>query len=73
MSSTNEKFHVIDLDPYGTATPFIDSAIQGIRDEGLLLVTCTDAGVLAGLGYPEKCFALYGGHNFGNSNVSGEG
>lgn len=72
MSSTNEKFHVIDLDPYGTATPFIDSAIQGIRDEGLLLVTCTDAGVLAGSGYPEKCFALYGGHNFGNSNVSGE-
>lgn len=72
MSTTTEKFHVIDLDPYGTATPFIDSAIQGIKDEGLLLVTCTDAGVLAGSGYPEKCFALYGGHNFGNSNVSTE-
>lgn len=72
MASTNEKFHVIDLDPYGTAAPFIDSAIQAMKDDGLLLITCTDAGVLAGAGYPEKCFSLYGGHNFGNSHVSGE-
>lgn len=64
---SSERFHVVDLDPYGSATPFIDGALQAIRDEGLLVVTCTDAGVLAGLGYPEKCFALYGGNNFGNS------
>ncbi|GEQ66736.1 hypothetical protein JCM33374_g399 [Metschnikowia sp. JCM 33374] len=62
-----EKFHVVDLDPYGTAAPFIDSAVQSVRDNGLLLVTCTDAGVLAGNGYPEKCFALYGGNNLGNT------
>ncbi|CCH44999.1 N(2),N(2)-dimethylguanosine tRNA methyltransferase, mitochondrial [Wickerhamomyces ciferrii] len=59
----NKLFNVIDLDPYGTATPFIDAAIQNISNEGLLLVTCTDLAVLAGNGYPEKCFALYGGTN----------
>ncbi|CUM63604.1 uncharacterized protein PRCAT00001185001 [Priceomyces carsonii] len=72
MSQSNEKFNVIDLDPYGTAAPFIDSAIQAIKDNGILLVTCTDAGVLAGSGYPEKCFALYGGNNFGNTFMGGE-
>ncbi|ODQ66241.1 guanine-N2--methyltransferase [Nadsonia fulvescens var. elongata DSM 6958] len=56
-------FHVIDLDPYGTAAPFVDAAVQSVVDDGLLLVTCTDLGVLAGNGYPEKCFSLYGGNN----------
>lgn len=56
-----QKFDVIDLDPYGTASPFIDAAIQGVRDGGLLCVTCTDAGVWASTGYPEKAFSLYGG------------
>ncbi len=53
---------MIDLDPYGTAAPFLDAAVQAVRDDGgLLCVTCTDAGVWASNGYPEKCFALYGG------------
>ena len=66
-SSTNNqgnrigKFDVIDLDPYGTAAPFLDAAVQGVKDGGLLCVTCTDAGVWASNGYPEKSFALYGG------------
>ncbi|PWY64525.1 N2,N2-dimethylguanosine tRNA methyltransferase [Aspergillus heteromorphus CBS 117.55] len=55
------KFDVIDLDPYGTAAPFMDAAVQGVKDGGLLCVTCTDAGVWASHGYPEKSFALYGG------------
>lgn len=55
------KFDVIDLDPYGTAAPFLDAAVQGVKDGGLLCVTCTDAGVWASYGYPEKSFALYGG------------
>lgn len=61
--SNNTKFHVIDLDPYGTVTPFVDAALQTIEEDGLMLVTCTDLSVLAGNGYPEKCFALYGGVN----------
>ncbi|OTA57767.1 dimethylguanosine tRNA methyltransferase [Hypoxylon sp. EC38] len=56
------KYDVIDLDPYGTAATFFDAALNAIRDDGgLLCVTCTDSGVWASHGYPEKTFALYGG------------
>lgn len=55
------KFDVIDLDPYGTAGPFLDAAVQAVNDGGLLCVTCTDAGVFASTGYPEKTYSLYGG------------
>lgn len=72
MGLSGEKFHVVDLDPYGTAAPFVDSAFQAIEDNGLMLITCTDAGVLAGTGYPEKCFSLYGGNNLGSSFVNSE-
>ncbi|RFU24532.1 hypothetical protein B7463_g11807, partial [Scytalidium lignicola] len=55
------KYTVIDLDPYGTAAPFLDAAVQSVADNGLLCVTCTDAGVWASNSYPEKAFSLYGG------------
>lgn len=29
-----DRVDVVDLDPYGTAAPFIDAAIQSIRDDG---------------------------------------
>lgn len=54
-------YHVIDLDPYGTAAPFLDAAVRAIVDGGLLCVTCTDAGVFASLGYLEKTYSQYGG------------
>ncbi|CCC06988.1 unnamed protein product [Sordaria macrospora k-hell] len=58
----SEKYDVVDLDPYGTAAPFLDAAVQSVRDDGgLLCVTCTDSGVWASNGYPEKCYSLYGG------------
>jgi tRNA (guanine26-N2/guanine27-N2)-dimethyltransferase len=61
-SKPSKKYDVIDLDPYGTAAPFLDAAVQSVRDDGgLLCITCTDAGVWASNGYPEKCYSLYGG------------
>lgn len=56
-----DQVHIVDLDPYGSASPFMDAAVQSVCDGGLLLVTCTDLGVLAGNSYPEKCFSHYGG------------
>lgn len=50
------RVDVVDLDPYGSASPFIDSAIGAIADGGLLCVTCTDLAVLAGSQYPEKSY-----------------
>jgi tRNA (guanine26-N2/guanine27-N2)-dimethyltransferase len=55
------KLDVIDLDPYGTAVPFMDAAVQAISDGGLLCITCTDAGIFASTGYLEKTFSQYGG------------
>ena len=59
-----EKYDVIDLDPYGTAAPFLDAAVQAVEDGGLLCVTCTDSGVFASVGYLEKAFSQYGGVSF---------
>jgi tRNA (guanine26-N2/guanine27-N2)-dimethyltransferase len=53
-----DHFDVIDLDPYGTAVPFLDSAVQSVADGGLLCVTCTDMTVLSG-SYPEVTFYKY--------------
>ncbi|KAL8830045.1 MAG: hypothetical protein Q9191_001662 [Dirinaria sp. TL-2023a] len=57
-------YQVIDLDPYGTAAPLFDAAVRALVDGGLLCVTCTDAGVFASTGYPEKTFSQYGGLPF---------
>ena len=58
----SNRYDVVDLDPYGTAAPFLDAAVQAVRDDGgLLCVTCTDSGVWASNGYPEKAYSLYGG------------
>lgn len=61
VAHTKDLFSVIDLDPYGTAVPFLDAAVQAVHDGGLLCVTCTDAGVFASVGFPEKTFSQYGG------------
>lgn len=59
--SPSRRFDCVDLDPYGSATPFLDGAVQAVADGGLLCVTCTDLAVLAGSNYPEKSYSAYGG------------
>ena len=36
------QFECVDIDPYGTPSPFIDAAVQCVADGGLLMVTATD-------------------------------
>ncbi|PVU88447.1 hypothetical protein BB561_005856 [Smittium simulii] len=55
------QFDIIDIDPYGSAAPFIDASVQAVKSGGLLCVTCTDMAVLASNNHPETCFAKYGG------------
>ena len=52
-------FDVIDLDPYGTAIPFIDSCIHCSKNGALLCITFTDMPVLCG-NYPETTLYKYG-------------
>lgn len=54
-----DQFDVVDLDPYGSPTTFLDAAVQSVRDGGLLCVTCTDMAVLCG-NATETCHAKYG-------------
>jgi tRNA (guanine26-N2/guanine27-N2)-dimethyltransferase len=54
-----DVFEVIDLDPYGTAIPFLSSTFNALGNDGLLCVTCTDMRVLAGKDH-HKCFYMYG-------------
>ena len=53
------QFDVIDLDPYGSCSIFLDGAVQSIRNGGLLCVTSTDLTVLCG-NHPEVVFSKYG-------------
>ncbi|KAB5595291.1 TRNA (guanine-N2-)-methyltransferase [Ceratobasidium theobromae] len=57
------RAEVIDLDPYGTAAPFIDGAVQAVADGGEPeeSPSTLDMAVLASNNYPEKCYANYGG------------
>lgn len=53
------RFDVVDLDPYGCPSTFLDAGVQCVKDNGILLVTATDMAVLAG-NSPETCFVKYG-------------
>ena len=53
-----ESFDYVDLDPFGSPVPFIQSAIRGCRKNGILAVTATDTAPLAGAHAP-KCRRRY--------------
>ena len=55
-----DQWDIIDLDPYGSAAPFIDAAVQAVRDGGMLCVTCTDMAALGG-SHPETAYGRYAG------------
>ena len=52
-------FDIVDLDPYGTAIPFLEGAISSLANNGLLCVTFTDMAVLCARA-PHVCFYRYG-------------
>ena len=57
-------FDVIDLDPYGTALPFLDGALHTVTDDGLLCLTFTDMAVLCSR-QPQVSFYRYGASPLG--------
>lgn len=52
------KYNIIDIDPFGSASPFLQSAFNAIKHNGLILITCTDTAVLCS--NPIKCYVKYG-------------
>jgi tRNA (guanine26-N2/guanine27-N2)-dimethyltransferase len=53
------KFDVVDIDPFGTPSPYIESAGISIKSEGMIFVTATDTSSLCGT-YKEPCIRKYG-------------
>lgn len=53
------NFDVIDIDPFGSPYPFIDSAARSLGDFSMLMVTATDTAALFGV-YPEVSERRYG-------------
>jgi tRNA (guanine26-N2/guanine27-N2)-dimethyltransferase len=53
------KFDVVDIDPFGTPAPYVESAAAGLRAGGMLCVTATDTSSLCGT-YTEPCIRKYG-------------
>jgi tRNA (guanine26-N2/guanine27-N2)-dimethyltransferase len=53
------RFDYIDVDPFGTPTPFLGSALRALKNGGLLAITATDTAPLCGI-YGKACFRKYG-------------
>lgn len=54
----NKPFDYIDIDPFGSPNPFLDSACRSIRNKGILAITATDTSSLCGT-YPKACLRKY--------------
>ena len=54
-------FDVVDIDPYGSPSTFLEAAVQAVNEGGLLCATATDMAVLCG-GSGEACYAKYGSY-----------
>ena len=59
-SSPPKRFDVIDVDPFGTPAPYLDSALRAIRNHGLIASTATDLAPLCGV-HAKACIRKYGG------------
>jgi len=66
MRANKRLFEVVDLDPYGTAVPFLEGALSCIANNGLLCVTFTDMAVLCAR-KPHVCYYKYGAAPLGKS------
>jgi tRNA (guanine26-N2/guanine27-N2)-dimethyltransferase len=59
-SSPQKRFDIVDVDPFGTPAPYLDSAVRALRNNGLLASTATDLAPLCGV-HPKACIRKYGG------------
>jgi len=57
-SAPAKRFDFIDIDPFGSPSPFLDSAVRSVRSGGIIALTATDTASLCGV-YPEACLRKY--------------
>jgi tRNA (guanine26-N2/guanine27-N2)-dimethyltransferase len=59
-ASPKKRFDIIDIDPFGTPVPYLDSAFRALKNKGLLAATATDLAPLCGV-HAKACVRKYGG------------
>jgi tRNA (guanine26-N2/guanine27-N2)-dimethyltransferase len=60
-----ERFGIVDLDPFGSPSQYIDCVLRAVLDRGLISITATDTAVLCGV-YRDVCFRKYYGRPINN-------
>ncbi len=55
---SKHRYDYIDVDPFGSPIGFLDSAMRGIKHDGIVAVTATDTATLCGK-YPKACKRRY--------------
>jgi len=61
-AAPRKRFDFIDVDPFGSPVPYLDSAVRALRDGGLLALTATDMAPLCGV-HPRASIRKYGGRS----------
>jgi tRNA (guanine26-N2/guanine27-N2)-dimethyltransferase len=59
-ASPKKRFDIIDIDPFGTPVPYLDSALRALKNKGLVAATATDLAPLCGV-HAKACVRKYGG------------
>jgi len=55
-----KRFDIVDVDPFGSPVPYLDSAVRALSNKGLLAATATDLAPLCGV-HVKACVRKYGG------------
>jgi len=55
-----KRFDIVDVDPFGSPVPYLNSAVRALRNKGLLATTATDLAPLCGV-HTKACIRKYGG------------
>jgi tRNA (guanine26-N2/guanine27-N2)-dimethyltransferase len=55
-----KRFNVVDIDPFGSPVPHLDSAVRALCNKGFLAATATDLAPLCGV-HAKPCVRKYGG------------
>lgn len=59
-AAPRRRFDYIDIDPFGSPIPYVESALRALRNRGLIALTATDTAPLCGV-HPKACIRKYGG------------
>jgi tRNA (guanine26-N2/guanine27-N2)-dimethyltransferase len=59
-AAPKKRFDYVDVDPFGSPVPYIDSAIRSLRNGGMIALTATDMAPLCGV-HPRACLRKYAG------------